>query len=232
VTGAERVSEDGAPPPVRALVVEDDTGIAQSLVRGLERAGYTAQSVATGSAALEVDPVPDIVLLDLGLPDMDGLEVCRLLRRHDDLAIIVVTARGEECDRVAALGQGADDYLVKPFGLAELLDRIRAVLNPTAPVSPPLRYGPLALDARTRTVTVADEEIALTPKEFDVLKCLVADPGRVVTREEILERAGDGHRYGSAAVLDVHMAGLRRKLNVPGMIETIPGQGFRLTAPN
>ncbi|MHA6758028.1 response regulator transcription factor [Streptacidiphilus sp. PAMC 29251] len=214
---------------VRVLVVEDDPGIARSLVRGLDRAGYQAHSVDTGRAALTAEPLPDLVLLDLGLPDLDGLEVCRMLRRRSDLAIIVVTARGEEGDRVSALDDGADDYLVKPFGLSELLARIRAVLRRTHPAVPELlRHGPLAVDPRTRKVTVADHEILLTPKEFDILECLAVDPGRVVTRQEILERAWDAHWYGPSKVLDVHMAALRRKLGVPGIVETVYGRGFRL----
>ncbi|TDT95503.1 DNA-binding response OmpR family regulator [Streptomyces sp. 846.5] len=217
---------------IEVLVVEDDQGIARSLVRGLERAGYVARCVATGRAALAVDPPPDVVLLDLGLPDLDGVEVCRTLRGRSDVAVIVVTARGEEGDRVSALDQGADDYLVKPFGLAELLARIRAVLRRTRPPVPELlRHGPLAVDPRTRKVTVDGAEIALTPKEFDILECLAVDPGRVVTRQEILERAWDAHWYGPSKVLDVHMAALRRKLGAPGLVETVYGRGFRLGEP-
>jgi DNA-binding response OmpR family regulator len=217
---------------VRVLVVEDDPGIARSLVRGLERAGYAARSVDTGRAALTAEPAPDLVLLDLGLPDLDGVEVCRLLRRRSDAAVIVVTARGEEGDRVSALDEGADDYLVKPFGLAELLARVRAVLRRTRPQVPEvLRCGPLSVDPRTRRVTVGGQEVVLTPKEFDLLECLAVDPGRVVTRQEILERAWDAHWYGPTKVLDVHMAALRRKLGVPGLVETVYGRGFRLGEP-
>ncbi|MGW3042220.1 response regulator transcription factor [Kitasatospora sp. NPDC001159] len=217
---------------VRVLVVEDDAGIARLLVRGLQRAGYAAQSVETGHAALVVTPQPDVVLLDLGLPDLDGVEVCRRLRRRGDAAIIVVTARGEESDRVSALDEGADDYLVKPFGLAELLARIRAVLRRTRPAEPELlRHGVLVVDPRTRKVTVEGTEVALTPKEFDILECLAVDPGRVVSRQEILERAWDEHWYGPTKVLDVHMAALRRKLGVPGLVETVYGRGFRLGEP-
>ena len=215
------------------LVVEDDPGIADLLVRGLVRAGYEAESVANGQRALTAAPEPDVVLLDLGLPDMDGLEVCRLLHERSGVAVIVVTARGEEGDRVAALDGGADDYLVKPFGLAELLARIRAVLRRVRPVEQDLlSHGELTVDLRTRKVTVGEREVALTPKEFDILEALAADPGRVVTRQEILERAWDAHWYGPTKVLDVHMAGLRRKLGVPGLVETVYGRGFRLGAPD
>lgn len=231
-----RVPDRGPEPGVvRVLVVEDDAGIARSLLRGLERAGYLAQVVDSGRAALAVDPLPDAVLLDLGLPDLDGVEVCRQLRLRSDLAVLVVTARGEEDDRVRALDEGADDYLVKPFGLAELLARLRAVLRRTRSASQarptwpePVRHGALTVDRRTRTVTVAGTEIALTPKEFDILESLAVDPGRVVSRQEILDRAWGSHSYGPGKVLDVHMASLRRKLGAPGTVETVYGRGFRL----
>ncbi len=228
----EGTGHQAAVETTRVLVVEDDPGIAGSLVRGLQRGGYEARGVETGRAALACAPPPDVVLLDLGLPDMDGVEVCRLLRRRSDTAIIVVTARGEEGDRVAALDEGADDYLVKPFGLAELLARIRAVLRRTRPPeAKALVHGPLLVDPRTRKVTVGGTEIALTPKEFDILQCLASDPGRVVPRQEILERAWDAHWYGPTKVLDVHVASLRRKLGIPGLVETVYGRGFRLGEP-
>jgi DNA-binding response OmpR family regulator len=211
------------------LVVEDDPGIATQLVRGLDRAGYTAESVAYGAEALQ-RPVPDVVLLDLGLPDIDGVDVCRRLRQQSQAAIIVVTARGEEADRVLALDEGADDYLVKPFGLAELLARIRAVLRrgQRAGTGEVLRHGPLTLDLRTRKVTVSGNDVALTPKEFAILECLATDPGRLVSRQEIIERAWDEHWYGPTKVLDVHLAALRRKLGDHTLIETVYGHGFRL----
>jgi DNA-binding response OmpR family regulator len=209
------------------LVVEDDPGLATQLVRGLTRGGYSVDHVTTGQEALSSGP-PDVVLLDLGLPDTDGVTVCRRLRERSDAAIIVVTARGEEPERVLALDAGADDYLVKPFGLAELLARIRAVLRRVRPDSQVLRHGPLAVDTRTRKVTVHGQEVALTPKEFDILECLASDPGRVMSRQEILESAWDSHWYGPTKVLDVHVAALRRKLDVPGLIETAYGRGFRL----
>jgi DNA-binding response OmpR family regulator len=218
--------------PVSVLVVEDDPGIATQLVRGLERAGYTADSVAMGAEALRRPP-SDVVLLDLGLPDVDGMDVCRRLRADSDAAIIVVTARGEEADRVLALDEGADDYLVKPFGLAELLARIRAVLRRGHRTSggtsaEVLRHGPLNIDLRTRKVTMSGMEVALTPKEFAILECLATDPGRLISRQEIVERAWDEHWYGPTKVLDVHLAALRRKLGDPALIETVYGHGFRL----
>jgi len=211
------------------LVVEDDAGIATQLVRGLSRGGYQVDHVLTGGEALAWGE-PDVVLLDLELPDADGVQVCRRLREKSRaaMAIIVVTAHGEESDRVVALDAGADDYLVKPFGLAELQARIRAVLRRVRPEGEVTRHGPLTVDMRTRKVTVSGAEIALTPKEFDILECLAADPGRVVSRQEILESAWDAHWYGPSKVLDVHVAALRRKLGRPGLIETVYGRGFRL----
>ncbi|WP_458244853.1 response regulator transcription factor [Streptomyces sp. MAI_2237] len=220
----------GAVEETRVLVVEDDRGIADSLVRGLRQAGYVVEGVRTGRAALAASS-PDVVLLDLGLPDIDGVEVCRRLRARSDAAIIAVTARGEEADRVVALDEGADDYLVKPFGLAELMARMRAVLRRRRPSGPEvLRHGPLTVDLRTRQVSVEGRPVALTPKEFGILECLSADPGRTVSRQEILERAWDAHWYGPTKVLDVHVAALRRKLGMPGLIETVYGHGFRLGA--
>jgi DNA-binding response OmpR family regulator len=214
-------------PGTSVLVVEDDAGIATQLVRGLTRGGYVVDHVMTGGEALARGD-PDVVLLDLELPDADGVQVCRKLRERSGAAIIVVTAHGEEPDRVMALDAGADDYLVKPFGLAELQARIRAVLRRVRPGSEIIRHGPLAIDLRTHRVTVDGAEIALTPKEFDILECLAEDPGRVVTRQEILETAWDAHWYGPTKVLDVHVAALRRKLGVAGLIETVYGRGFRL----
>jgi DNA-binding response OmpR family regulator len=209
------------------LVVEDDASIAAQLVKGLTRGGYRVDHVMTGHDALQWGE-PDVVLLDLELPDLDGVQVCRKLRERTGAAIIVVTAHGEEPDRVMALDAGADDYLVKPFGLAELQARIRAVLRRVRPGGDVVKHGPLVVDIRTRRVTVSGLEIVLTPKEFDILEILAADPGRVVSRQEILESAWDAHWYGPTKVLDVHMASLRRKLGVPGLIETVYGRGFRL----
>jgi len=221
-------NESAAGARAQVLVVEDDPGIARSIARGLAGAGYGVRVVGTGGEALAAGPA-DVVLLDLGLPDVDGVEVCRRLRLRTDAAIIVVTARGEEGDRVVALDEGADDYLVKPFGLAELLARIRAVLRRVRPSGPvAFVQGPVSLDPRTRRVTVDGAEVPLTPKEFDILECLAADPGRVVSRQELLERVWDANWYGPTKVIDVHVAALRRKLGVAGLVETVYGRGFRL----
>ncbi|HEX6469391.1 MAG TPA: response regulator transcription factor [Streptosporangiaceae bacterium] len=213
---------------VRVLIVEDDPGIAGSLRRGLTRAGYAADTVASAAEALAAGSY-DVVLLDLGLPDGDGTELCATLRGRSDAAILVITARGEEPDRVAALDAGADDYIVKPFGFAELMARIRAVLRRSRPVDDHvLRHGRLVIDTREHRVTLGGAEIALTPTEFDILECLAADPGRVVSRQEILERVWNTHWYGPTRVLDVHVAALRRKLADPAAILTVYARGFRL----
>ena len=218
----------GADGGTSVLIVEDDAGIASQLVRGLTRGGYLVEHVTTGGEALNRGDA-DVVLLDLELPDIDGVQVCRKLRERTTAAIIVITAHGDEPDRVMALDAGADDYLVKPFGLAELQARIRAVLRRVRPGGDVVRHGSLTVDLRTHRVTVSGREVALTPKEFDILECLTVDPGRVVTRQEILESAWDAHWYGPTKVLDVHMAALRRKLGDPGLIETVYGRGFRLS---
>ncbi|GAA0350232.1 response regulator transcription factor [Actinoallomurus spadix] len=217
--------------PVRILIVEDDPGISASLQRGLTRAGYDASAVSTAAEALAAGP-SDVVLLDLGLPDADGTELCGTLRRRSDSAILVITARGEEPDRVAALDAGADDYIVKPFGFAELMARIRAVLRRSRLTETHLlRHGSLTIDTRTRRVTSGGAEVSLTPTEFDILECLATDPGRVVSRQEILERVWNTHWYGPTRVLDVHIAALRRKLGDPSAIQTVYARGFRLGDP-
>jgi len=218
---------------VRVLLVEDDDAIAEPLSQGLEREGFTVTRVATGDGALSAGDT-DVVLLDLGLPDVDGYEVCRRLRARSDVPIIVVTARSEEVDKVLGLELGADDYLVKPFGFRELLARIRAVTRRTDRRDVPAAttdIGALSIDRRTRRVTVDGAELALTPKEYDLLAFLASDPGAARTRQEILEEVWDPHWYGPTKTLDVHVAALRKKLGNPGWIETVRGVGFRLTAP-
>jgi two-component system, OmpR family, response regulator RegX3 len=214
---------------VQVLVVEDDDSIAEPLVVGLEREGFAVTRVATGADALAA-PLPDMVLLDLGLPDVDGYEVCRRLRATSTVPIIVITARGDEVDRVVGLELGADDYLVKPFGLRELVARIRAVARRVDGQSAPLDqrvFGPVEIDVRSRRVTVDGDEVELTRKEFDLLALLTEEPGVLRTREEIMETVWDAHWYGPTKTLDVHVASLRRKLGDPGLIETVRGVGFR-----
>jgi DNA-binding response OmpR family regulator len=215
---------------VRVLIVEDDESIATSLARGLEREGFATQLATTGEAALRARGY-DLVLLDLGLPDVDGFDVCRRLRTGSDVPIIVVSARSDEVDRVIGLELGADDYIVKPFGFRELVARIRAVMRrgQSRPDDhAPVRIGALTVDRRTRRVIMDDDEIALTPKEFDILALLAEDPGAVHSREKILEEVWDPHWYGPTKTLDVHVASLRKKLGDPSWIETVRGVGFRL----
>jgi two-component system response regulator RegX3 len=200
----------------------------------LEREGFVVERVANGAAALAAAP-PDMVLLDLGLPDIDGYEVCRRLRADSDVPIIVVTARGEEVDRVVGLELGADDYLVKPFGLRELVARIRAVARrsegrTSAPEQ--RRVRGVEVDVRTRRVTVEGTEVDLTRKEFDLLALLTEEPGAIRTRDEIMESVWDAHWYGPTKTLDVHIAALRRKLGDPTVIETVRGVGFRTADPD
>jgi two-component system, OmpR family, response regulator RegX3 len=217
---------------MRILVVEDEDSIAVPLVDGLRREGFDVVRAATGGEALEA-AVPDLVLLDLRLPDTDGLDVCRRMRERSDVPIIVVTARGEEADRVVGLELGADDYVVKPFGLRELIARIRAVSRRTSerPHSHgPLRVGGLEVDERARRAQLDGHPLDLTPKEFDLLAALARDPGAAVSRRRLLEEVWETTWYGSAKTIDVHVASLRRKLGDPGWIETVRGVGFRLRA--
>ena len=213
------------------LVVEDDDGIAEPLVHGLAREGFDVDRVSTGAAALTA-PAADFVILDLGLPDMDGYTVCRHLRGRSSVPIIVVTARGAEVDRVVGLELGADDYIVKPFGFRELVARIRAVTRRTAGTGHGVEavqvLGELTVDRRSRKVTVCGAEVNLSPKEFDLLALLAEDPGAVVNRETILEEVWDPHWYGPTKTVDVHVASLRRKLGHPEWIETVRRVGLRL----
>lgn len=221
---------------MRLLVIEDDRTIAEPLRTGLTREGFEVLLVGTGAEALAAPPV-DLVLLDLGLPDLDGRVVCRELRARSQVPIIVVTARGEEIDRVTLLELGADDYVVKPFGFRELVARIRAVLRRTAQdsTSPtatsgnaPIEVGELIVDRRTRKVTVAGKTITLTPKEFDLLAYLAADPGTVHTRDQIISEVWDENWWGPTKTLDVHIASLRKKIGA-ATIETVRGVGFTVT---
>ena len=215
------------------LVVEDEDAIADPLVAGLRREGYDVSRVATGDGALQASPA-DLVLLDLRLPDVDGLDVCRQLRERSRVPIIVLTARGEEADRVVGLELGADDYVVKPYGLRELIARIRAVTRRAASVGPtggPLRAGDLEVDERSRRAVLGGRELELTPKEFELLAALARDPGAAVSRQRLLAEVWQTSWYGSSKTIDVHVAALRKKLGDPGWIETVRGVGFRLHVP-
>jgi DNA-binding response OmpR family regulator len=223
---------------MRVLLVEDDADIAAPLIRGLEREGFAVDRHEGGESALAAmhapGPPPDVVLLDLGLPDLDGFEVCRRIRAGSEVPIIVVTARGSEVDRVVGLELGADDYVVKPFGLRELVARIRAVARRVSArphVETVVRVGALAIDRRTRRVTVDAVEVGLTPKEFELLAVLAEDPGAVCSRQHIVDVVWDPHWYGPTKTVDVHVANLRRKLGDQQWIETVRGVGYRLCDP-
>ena len=219
---------------MRVLIVEDEDAIAEPLAEGLAREGYAVERAATGAEALAAGPT-DVVLLDLRLPDIDGYTVCRELRSRSSVPIIIVSARGEEVDRIVGLELGADDYLVKPFGFGELLARIRAVTRRTgARPEPPAvtaGIGGLEVDSRTRRAHVDGRELALTPKEFDLLALFASDPGAVLTRERILAAVWDTSWFGPTRTIDVHVAALRKKLGSPAWIETVRGVGFRLVPP-
>jgi DNA-binding response OmpR family regulator len=218
---------------MEVLLVEDDDSVAEPLITGLAREGFVVRRATDGASALDAPP-SDLVLLDLGLPDMDGFEVCRRLRARSTVPIIVVTARGEEVDRVVGLELGADDYVVKPFGFRELIARMRAVARRAdrreTAGAPALRIASLEIDRRSHRVRVDGREITLTPKEYDLLVFLASDPGAARTRAEILEAVWDPHWYGPTKTLDVHIASLRRKLDDPTRIETVRGVGYRLRA--
>ena len=228
------------------LVVEDDDGIALPLVRTLDREGYAVERVATGSAGLEraARGDVDLVVLDLGLPDLDGLDVCRQLRADGYAGgILILTARGGELDRVVGLDVGADDYLGKPFALAELLARTRALLRRAQRVPAPTPTDEVAtdpspatglrVDRQARRVWVGDLEVTLTSKEFDLLALLDSERGTVLTRERLMDEVWDENWFGSTKTLDVTMGRLRQKLldsDAPVQIVTVRGVGFRLEA--
>ena len=216
---------------MQILIVEDDDAIAKPLAAGLEREGFDVTRVSNGEDALEA-AVPDLVLLDLRLPGMDGTEVCRRLRARSDVPIIVVTAKGEEVDRVVGLELGADDYIVKPFGFRELLARIRAVMRRARPGTDraQIHVGSLELDVRGRRASIGDDPLNLTTKEFDLLALLASEPGDVVSRQRILREVWDTEWFGPMKTVDVHVASLRKKLGEPGWIETVRGIGLRLVA--
>ena len=218
------------------LVIEDDISIAEPLCDGLTREGFAVHHAAGGRDGIDALDTfqADLVLLDLGLPDLDGRVVCREIRTRSNVPIIVVTARGDEIDRVSLLELGADDYVVKPFGFRELVARIGAVLRRTGAShvddDAPVELGRLRIDHRTHQVTLTDEPVALTPKEYDLVAYLASDAGAVFTREDIIRDVWDENWWGSTKTLDVHIASLRKKLGVD-TIQTVRGVGFSLAAP-
>ncbi len=229
------------PAATRILLVEDEASIAEPFARLLRREGFEATIAATAAEALERarDSAPDLILLDLMLPDGDGRDVCRALRADSDVPVIMVTARGTETDRIVGLEIGADDYVVKPFSGAEVIARIRAVLRRTERTTtealPVFRVRDLEVDLAARRATLAGEELELSRKEFDLLAELVRNAGSVVRREDLMSRVWDENWFGSTKTLDVHMGWLRRKLGDdpadPAYVHTVRGVGFRFTAP-
>ena len=221
------------------LLVEDEASISGPLASALEREGFSTEVADTARGALDAAArlEPDLVLLDLMLPDGSGFDVCRELRSRGDVPIVMLTARGEEADRVVGLELGADDYVVKPFSAREVIARIRAVLRRAAAAPPqegdagPLAVGEVTLDPGRREVTVAGAPVDLARKEYDLLERLMRDAGRVVTREQLIEDVWDMNWFGSTKTLDVHVAALRRKLrddaSDPRYIHTVRGVGFR-----
>ncbi|MEU3727256.1 response regulator transcription factor [Streptomyces sp. NPDC031705] len=228
---------------MHALLVEDDDRMARALGTALAQRGHTVRRAARALDALRHVREAEFVLLDLGLPDLDGLELLRRLRTVCDAPLIVVTARCEERDVVQGLRAGADDYVVKPFRMAELMARIDTVRRRTGPRAAhagagpahgpgrPVRSGDVEVDLAGRTVTVAGAEVRLTRREFDVLAFLAARPDEVHSREEILDRIWGDAFLGASRSLDVHVAGIRAKTGRSGLVRTVRGFGYRLGAP-
>lgn len=221
---------------LQVVVVEDDPGIGASLARTLEGQGYDVRWATTGAEGLaSVSATTALVILDLGLPDADGIDICRQLRSAPTSPqILMLTARGEEADVVLGLDAGADDYLVKPFGLAELLARVRACTRRIGTDRDHLVVGDLTVDVDVHAVRIDDQVVELRPKEFDLLVALARNAGHVVTRERLLEEVWDEHWYGSTKTLDIHIWALRRKLDrpdEPSRITTVRGVGYRLDVP-
>ncbi len=218
---------------MNVLVIEDDDPIADALANGLQREGFTVERVRSGTEALMSLPT-DFILLDLTLPDRDGIDLFRSLREVTTAPIIMVTARGAEEDRINGLELGADDYVVKPFGIRELVARINAVQRRSGPkdpdATPVQRINDVEIDRRTRSVRVAESAVTFTPKEYEILEFLTRDPGAVVTRQGLLDGVWGPHWFGATKMIDVHVASIRRKLGEPEFIETIRGVGFRVVA--
>lgn len=225
---------------MQVLVVEDDARIAEALTEALQRFGHEVDWVASGAEALRAVPDAQFVLLDLGLPDLDGQEVCRRVRETSAVPIIAVTARSEELDRILVLQAGADDYMVKPYSMRELMARMEAVSRRTRSSPPPgtgeeeerCVFGPLTVDLRTRQVALHGQLLRLTRREFDLLAALLTDPGAVRHREDLINEVWDPNWHGSTRTLDVHIGSLRSKLGSRNWVESVRGVGFRLVLPD
>ena len=229
------------------LVIEDESSITEPLAEALDREGFATRVAGTVADAISAadEALPDLVLLDVMLPDGSGYDVCRELRAGSRVPIIMLTARGEETDRIVGLELGADDYIVKPFSAREVAARIRAVLRragdgPTAATpakgrqAAPLRVGPVRVDANRRAASVGGTDLDLTRKEFELLALLVSDAGSVISRERLIDEVWDVNWFGSTKTLDVHVSSLRRKLGDdsanPRFIHTVRGVGFRFAS--
>ena len=219
------------------LVVDDEEAIAEAVRARLESEGYAVVVAADGPQAIELAAAvhPDLVVLDLMLPGMDGLEVCKEIQREDWVPVLMLTARTEEADKVAGFLVGADDYLTKPFSLRELTVRVKAILRRvdrirTPSASEPIGRGPLEIDPSRRRVTVDGVEVSLTPLEFEILLTLARDPGVVFTREQLMDRVWGYRDYAGGRVVDSHVARIRRKLGEDGVeprfIRTVHGVGY------
>ena len=233
----ERRYDAGMKP--RVLVVEDEPAISEPLAEHLIREGFDAEVAGTieeATKAWRASP-PDLVLLDVMLPDGDGRDLCRLIRTESDVPIIMLTARGEEIDRIVGLELGADDYVVKPFSAGELIARMRAIMRRGRSTARrgPIDVGPIHLDPASRNVTNGGEPVELAAKEFDLLHMLMANAGDVVRREDIMDEVWDPHWFGPTKTLDVHISWLRKKLEDdaahPRFITTVRGVGFKFAAP-
>jgi DNA-binding response OmpR family regulator len=224
-------------PPTHVLFVEDEPAISESFSLALRREGFEPEVVRTmaDARAAVAHRWPDLVLLDLSLPDGDGRDLCRELREESDVPIIVLTARGTEEDRIVGFALGADDYVVKPFSGAEVIARMRAVMRRSGAAPDTVTVGPLRVDLAGRRAWMGERELRLSRKEHDLLAELVASAGFVVTREDLIDRVWDRNWFGSTKTLDVHIGWLRRKLGDdpahPRFIHTVRGVGFRFTAP-
>ena len=216
---------------MKVLLVEDDASIASSVVASLSQSGVEVSHVATGAAGIDAvrGDAFDVVLMDLGLPDMDGLDASKTIREFSSVPIIIVSARGDELDRVLGLELGADDYVVKPFSQRELLARIRAVTRRAGDVTAvePESRGRLHIDERAHTVSLDGVDIQLTAKEFDLLAFLASEPNVVFRRNDILEHVWDTNWYGTTKTLDAHIASIRKKLGNGEWIQSVRGVGFK-----
>ncbi|MCB5909982.1 response regulator transcription factor [Streptomyces pinistramenti] len=215
----------------RILVVDSDERSAQDLTRSLQRHRHQARAVTTGAAALREHLDADVVILNLDLPDIDGLEICRSIATASDTPVLAVTDHGSELDCVLGLQAGADDYLVEPYGFRELLARVDAVMRRARPkpeAAPSMQLGPLVIQQATRTVELHGRTVPLTRKEFELLQVLASPPGEVVPRRHILQRIWHDTDISRSRTIDTHITSLRRKLGSPDWILTVRGVGFRL----